>query len=716
MPYPGRNRLLARGSRWAYKLRDLFSTARTPAAGVRTCEPGPGTLRFVEMNGQLSIANGALVYPAQVSGTLGHQGVVGPGVSRVIGRTLVGEFQWSALGSLYFAFATAARLDTASGANVAAGFFANSTALQLANAAGVLAPTFGTVATSTTYQLAIVLRNPGALFYYRQGTSGNWTLLWVSNTGTTATLYPILSNLTNVGTLKNLKVVDLGTPFTGQNTPATNTLTNPSAGTTTTAAADTVIEWSFTYTALTAVSVLFRRQSDNEQWEVLASTGGALFLREYTGGTPTNRATQASVFVDATAYRVVVTAVGNVYAVYVNSVLVLSYTDGGNHLTTETGVKLATAGSAVSSLICWPRVYDLSTAIAAGTPQLNDQFTNSVSAGVYNLRAAEPGPGQWRLADGLGVSLIGGSTFQFTGDGLRWGDPVLVGEAMARVPGRALLFRATGQNGVAGHYAGWVNAAKPAAFDFADGGCVYAVGTTSYVTAGVTAGFDPSGYTLSTFGRHMLVLLTTGFLYCAEVNGVWKLLWVDETRTTTPLYPALVHSHAGGTKTYSDVAVLDLPAPWSTNNGAATFVASGSLSGGATAAHLPDTLAVFKLAAVEAGMADKVVRFRKKDANNYIKYRVFDNGVGCTAVLSKVVTGVETVLATYAGAFAYAATPRVTIIADGNVYRVHHNEVLASQVTDAGNSHLTEVSAEIASGTFSGLAFWPRYPPLPALL
>ncbi len=55
----------------------------------------------------------------------------------------------------------------------------------------------GTYATGTRYQLAIVERTSGYFMFVKGGTFANWTLLWISSTTTTATLFPgFMVNLT----------------------------------------------------------------------------------------------------------------------------------------------------------------------------------------------------------------------------------------------------------------------------------------------------------------------------------------------------------------------------------------------------------------------------------------------------------------------------------------------------------------------------------------
>src|SRR5690554_5370131 len=77
-------------------LRDEFLTDEAaPLASPRTAEPGPGTLTLVQNDGQMSISDGKLLIPVQVTPAWGDQGFYGPAMARIAGRALVTTLTWT---------------------------------------------------------------------------------------------------------------------------------------------------------------------------------------------------------------------------------------------------------------------------------------------------------------------------------------------------------------------------------------------------------------------------------------------------------------------------------------------------------------------------------------------------------------------------------------------------------------------------------------------
>ena len=73
-----------------YIFRDDFTTADSAPLGTpRAADPGPGSWTVVETDGQLSIASGAVTFPAQSSPAWGDQGIVSGAITRAAGVVLV---------------------------------------------------------------------------------------------------------------------------------------------------------------------------------------------------------------------------------------------------------------------------------------------------------------------------------------------------------------------------------------------------------------------------------------------------------------------------------------------------------------------------------------------------------------------------------------------------------------------------------------------------
>lgn len=76
-------------------------------------------------------------------------------------------------------------------ANRQAIFYFADTGPRLFCPTGSIGPSVATWAIDTSYDLAIVLRSTGAFFFIKGGVWEEWSLLWVSSSGSTSKLYPI---------------------------------------------------------------------------------------------------------------------------------------------------------------------------------------------------------------------------------------------------------------------------------------------------------------------------------------------------------------------------------------------------------------------------------------------------------------------------------------------------------------------------------------------
>lgn len=188
-------------------LIDNFITAHAaPLTSPRPAEPGPGTLTLVQTDGNQSIANGVLVFPAQATPTWGDQGVYeATGYARVAGRILFAKILQDATNKYsYIGWNNTGNVATTSWVyNI---YFYNDATIRQENASF----TIGNYVQATQYSIAVVLRATGAFSFIKGGTFTNWTLLWITSTVTTTPVYPALGSYTASGTLDQFRVADLG--------------------------------------------------------------------------------------------------------------------------------------------------------------------------------------------------------------------------------------------------------------------------------------------------------------------------------------------------------------------------------------------------------------------------------------------------------------------------------------------------------------------------
>lgn len=334
-----------------YLLKATFSqdTAAPLPASLPVDVGGPLTL--LDTNGIMSVSGGQFV----VNGTnAAHDHLVSPGYARLAGRTFLlrivdrttvmnyARFGWGSGSGSGIAGPHILRMDTSARLQATTSAFANVGSLDLAG----------------DVEIACVLRASGAFWLARSTGSGPWTLIWVYSGDTEATLYPKMGySSTNPFNYRftNFRVLDLAA-FASDDLVYTNRLAAPAAGATTQATADALVEWSFTFSGA-LVDINIRRQDTNNRWIVRAASDGSLQLLERNAGTNTVRGSAASTFATSTAYRVVLVQEANVYKIYVNNVLKVTYTDPGSFLVNETTVEATSAG--LDLLVCWPRTVSL---------------------------------------------------------------------------------------------------------------------------------------------------------------------------------------------------------------------------------------------------------------------------------------------------------------------------------------------------------------------
>lgn len=303
----GRNRrrrgigigLLGGAAPLVYLLRDEFTTDDSaPVDSPRTAEPGPGTLTFTQTDGQMSISSGALAFPAQASPGFGDQRFHAASIGRAAGRALLARINITSGSQVAIEFANSGA-NWATLAEIQDGlslYFYSGSSLDLLISGGVNNGALGSWATSTTYDVAIVLRGTGGFIFIKGGLFTNWTLLFVVLNGTTSSnMSPAFWNYNAAGTLEFFRARDVGGVFATDTGIATVRDTSLASGDTFTGTADGIHDFEMTLngspSAGDEVSLDFRRQDSNNLIRAIAkrnagNTAWDLQVRVVTAGTP----------------------------------------------------------------------------------------------------------------------------------------------------------------------------------------------------------------------------------------------------------------------------------------------------------------------------------------------------------------------------------------------------------------------------------------------
>lgn len=345
---------------WVRQLDEFTTDESAPLASPRTMEPGPGTLTLTQTDGEFSISSSELNFPAQSTATYGDQQAVGDSQSRIAGRAFL---------------VSALTFDTAdSDDEFTIGWWQSDTSLEPGQSAKIehffwfyrsaalyarsstAGSSQGTYAASTAYDIAVVLRGTGAFFLRRVGSSGDYTLFWVDNVNTTATVYPAISNFTQAGTLDDFRVKDLRGAWESDYGIATNHVATTSADETTTMEANAIVEHTITAATDVTQELMVRRTDDNNTWIVrMDQTNSTIKLIEKNSGTETERSSASQTWTDSTDYRVVVICDGNDIDTYVDGTAKNSYASASFN-SSATGVKVSHVGA---NLAAWPRAIAL---------------------------------------------------------------------------------------------------------------------------------------------------------------------------------------------------------------------------------------------------------------------------------------------------------------------------------------------------------------------
>ncbi len=192
-----------------YLLRDEFTTDLAAGSVNGTlAEPGPGTRTAIENDGQLSISAGKLNIPAQGTPVFGDLGLVYSSIARISSRLVKYNFNMSSvsgggltgMGSVNTLAIAAAQQSLDS--STTPGFLT-----QVYTAPGniLVAPT---LTVGIDYQVCFILRSTGVYIFIKGGVYLTWILLYQVSVGNFATVWPMISNHSNVWLVDYVRIPD----------------------------------------------------------------------------------------------------------------------------------------------------------------------------------------------------------------------------------------------------------------------------------------------------------------------------------------------------------------------------------------------------------------------------------------------------------------------------------------------------------------------------
>lgn len=343
----------------AYLLLDRFTIDQAaPLTTPRTCVPGPGTLAITDTGNKYSIASGVMTSGANLStGTLDPRVENNVTLARVAGRALIGSLKRGNTAgqdnSPIFGWATTNNTESAEDAIL----FSNNNPSG-SNYSFAFSATFAQFMDNFTLgvanTVAVILRSAGAWCVVDN------VLVYVSSTGITANLYAAMYTRNGagraLGSVANLRIIDLPSPWNTDYGIATDRKAVSAAADTITQTADAIIE--HTFTAATGVTKeIYIRQSDaSNRWIIRCDqTGATVKLIELNAAVETERATAAQTWTNGTSYRVVAVMHGTVIRVYVANSLKNTYASATFNQTAT----IASVDHSGTNLIAWPRAVTL---------------------------------------------------------------------------------------------------------------------------------------------------------------------------------------------------------------------------------------------------------------------------------------------------------------------------------------------------------------------
>lgn len=329
---------------------------------------------------------------------------------------------------------------------------------------------------------------------------------------------------------------------------------------------------------------------------------------------------------------------------------------------------------------------------------LQDEFTTAEANPLTSPRTCEPGPGALVISDEENLLNIVGGVLVPSGPttGTTATPQVYENTAYARAAGRAVIMSRKGVSNTTWSYHGWAFSAPPiaahtAAIYYHSGGSAGVKGDS--VTTGQlisTSAFEPVG----------VILRTAGQFYIK--SGVIE--WVDNADVDTNLYPVFTRRASATDMAVDSVEwmrVLDLPAPFNTQNGLATAVTATPLANATTTAEV-NALIEFTWTAVTNETLNFMVR-RTDDDNCWIIRGIQADGL---IKLIQKEGGSETERDSDARTWTNGTAYRIVVRLMGDAIQVWVNNAPLSVYTSATfNNTATGVKVDKAG---ANLITWPR--------
>lgn len=307
----------------ATHLLDQFTTnAAGPLTGTRTCEPGPGTLTLTATptSAAISISSNKLTFarPTGAQNYANYGALADLTLARALGVVVYGKINSSIAAGQSFGFNNSAALANSS---IQAFNFANTSQLQIGDNNTAIT-IFESMTASTDYQFAIVLRGNGALYFVRGGSQfQNWTLLWVSQTEITDTLYAMYSNFNSATTLDDFTVKDLSGVFLEEYGGAKDLRRFVADGDAATVSADGLEYITMTVGAGEVFEFMVRRTDDSNCYKVSCDQAGSTIkVIKMEAGSPTEEGSAAQTWTPGNRYRICVRHQGSQVRAFVDKV------------------------------------------------------------------------------------------------------------------------------------------------------------------------------------------------------------------------------------------------------------------------------------------------------------------------------------------------------------------------------------------------------------
>ena len=200
----------AQGIRWL--LRDEFTDTRVAGAVNGTpATPGPGTRTATETDGQFTIGGGVFNYPTQGTPAWGDLGLRYRDitVTRTAGRLLMWTENKTITGAPHGSLVMIGDDSGVVWNDVVDQLGLSMQAVVAVNTVLGRTVLLDTVSIATAYQFVIVMRTTGSYYFIKGGAFTNWTLMWVSSTGATASGIVTLANYNAVGTVDSIRIPDV---------------------------------------------------------------------------------------------------------------------------------------------------------------------------------------------------------------------------------------------------------------------------------------------------------------------------------------------------------------------------------------------------------------------------------------------------------------------------------------------------------------------------